>query len=207
MQILHLYQIFIYTPDPLTRSRSAKILCLWKNDATTFCLINILCSKYFVKEFSLYPLLSSLWVTTRVTSTETTAIIGVRYIYPASNVLKNFFPLIGRSNVKHYRTLFGKDSLHKYIASNIVVNEKTVISNPVQGTFQKKIRVSTLKTHCWCFRLSRSLWTGLWSSGEHATLPRRFFGDFIYFFDPLFFLIFFLGLIHSERKKCIRRKE
>ena len=42
------------------------------------------------------------------------------------------------------------------IASNIVVNEKKVISNPVQGTFQTKIRVSHLKTQCsvtqWFFR-------------------------------------------------------
>ena len=133
------------------------------------------------------------------------------YIYhcdTAPNVLNNFFPLIGRNNVKHYRILFGIDSLHKRIASNIVVNEKKVISNPVQRMFQTKLRVSPLKTHCWCFRLSRSLWTGLWSSGEHATLPRRFFGDFIYFFDPvLFFHFCFRGLIRSERKKCIRLKE
>ena len=40
------------------------------------------------------------------------------------------------------------------------------------------------------------------------TPPRRFFGDLIYFFDPVFFFHFcFRGLIRNERKKCIRRKE
>ena len=35
-----------------------------------------------------------------------------------------------------------------------------------------------------------------------STLPRRFFGDFVYFFDPVLFVRFcFRGLIRSERKK------
>ena len=37
-----------------------------------------------------------------------------------------------------------------------------------------------------------------------STLPRRFFGDFVYFFDPVLFVRFcFRGLIRSERKKNV----
>ena len=41
-----------------------------------------------------------------------------------------------------------------------------------------------------------------------STLPRRFFSDFIYVFDPVLFVQFcFRGLIRKDRKKSIRRKE
>ena len=40
-----------------------------------------------------------------------------------------------------------------------------------------------------------------------STLPRRFFGDFVYFFDPVLFVRFcFRGLIRSERKKMYSSK-